>query len=247
MGSLDLAAGGSAADALRDAKLMRKIIVMLGAPGAGKGTQARRLAELFRYPQDLDGRYPAGDGEGANSRSGTRSRCSGSWPAGQRRCACRGHRSACCSARTVSVDLFSTDFRGRSTRQSSSTGWRRNRTRISARTGGCSLRRIDEAADRAQDVHEVRRDLQHLSRPPKQEGLCDRDGSHLFQRGDDNAESIAMRLRAYEESTAPLIDYYRASGRLIEIEGERPVDDVFEKLLSVVGKEESAEVLELSL
>ena len=50
-----------------------------------------------------------------------------------------------------------------------------------------------------------------------------------------------MRLRAYEESTAPLIDYYRASGRLIEIEGDRPVDDVFEKLLSVIGKEESAE------
>jgi adenylate kinase len=71
-------------------------------------------------------------------------------------------------------------------------------------------------------------------RPPAREGFCDLDGAPLEQRSDDNEESVERRLAAYEASTAPLIDYYRRSGRLIEVDGERPVQEVFERLSEAI-------------
>jgi adenylate kinase len=57
----------------------------------------------------------------------------------------------------------------------------------------------------------------------------------LVQRSDDHPEPVIRRLEEYKRSTAPLIEYYSQSGRLIEIGGEKPVDDVFEKLLAAVN------------
>jgi adenylate kinase len=71
-------------------------------------------------------------------------------------------------------------------------------------------------------------------RPPKIEGVCDLDGAPLFQRSDDQPEAVSRRLEEYKESTAPLIDYYRQSGRLIEIDGELQVNEVFEKLWAAI-------------
>src|SRR5262249_57957924 len=71
-------------------------------------------------------------------------------------------------------------------------------------------------------------------RAPKQAGICDLDGETLTQRSDDKLESVVRRFDEYKTSTAPLIDYYRQSGRLIEIDGEGPVEEVFEKLCSVI-------------
>jgi adenylate kinase len=71
-------------------------------------------------------------------------------------------------------------------------------------------------------------------RPPKVEGLCDLDGAPLTQRSDDNPEAVSRRFEEYRQATAPLIDYYRHSGRLAEIDGELPVEEVFDKLRAVV-------------
>jgi adenylate kinase len=71
-------------------------------------------------------------------------------------------------------------------------------------------------------------------RPPKVDEICDLDGAALTQRSDDNPESVSKRFEEYKQSTAPLIDYYRQSGRLIEINGELPVTEVFNKLLAAV-------------
>jgi len=71
-------------------------------------------------------------------------------------------------------------------------------------------------------------------RPPQREGLCDLDGSPLAHRVDDRPETVSSRFEAYKSSTAPLIDYYRQSGRLVEVDGDRPVDEVFEKLCAVI-------------
>lgn len=62
--------------------------------------------------------------------------------------------------------------------------------------------------------------------PPSHEGVCDRCGGELFQRDDDKAETIAERLRVYARDTAPLVDYYGAQGKLVGIDATGPVEDV---------------------
>ncbi|GAB4103420.1 MULTISPECIES: adenylate kinase [Micromonospora] len=57
-------------------------------------------------------------------------------------------------------------------------------------------------------------------------GICDRCGAELFQRDDDKPETIATRLREYSEKTAPLVDYYGAQGKLVGIDATGPVEDV---------------------
>ncbi|MEU4639205.1 adenylate kinase [Micromonospora sp. NPDC049460] len=58
------------------------------------------------------------------------------------------------------------------------------------------------------------------------EGICDRCGAELFQRDDDKPETIATRLREYADKTAPLVDYYGAQGKLVGIDATGPVEDV---------------------
>jgi adenylate kinase len=70
--------------------------------------------------------------------------------------------------------------------------------------------------------------------PPKTPGRCDVDGSELYQREDDKAETVANRIRVYFEQTAPLIEYYRGKGLLAEIDGAKPIDEVTGELLASV-------------
>jgi adenylate kinase len=62
--------------------------------------------------------------------------------------------------------------------------------------------------------------------PPSHEGTCDRCGGELFQRDDDKAETIAERLLVYARDTAPLVDYFGAQGKLVGIDATGPVEDV---------------------
>jgi adenylate kinase len=62
--------------------------------------------------------------------------------------------------------------------------------------------------------------------PPTHEGVCDRCGSELYQRDDDKAETVAERLKVYARDTAPLINYYGAQGKLVGIDATGPVEDV---------------------
>jgi adenylate kinase len=72
--------------------------------------------------------------------------------------------------------------------------------------------------------------------PPKQEGVCDIDGSELYQRDDDKEETVAKRLRVYFDRTMPLVEYYRKRGKLIEINGVQPVEQVTKELLAALKK-----------
>lgn len=72
--------------------------------------------------------------------------------------------------------------------------------------------------------------------PPRREGFCDFDGAPLIQRKDDSEEVISERLKSYERQTLPLADYYRAQGRLYGLNGELPVDQVTAEVLSVIEK-----------
>lgn len=61
--------------------------------------------------------------------------------------------------------------------------------------------------------------------PPKKEGICDACGTPLIQRDDDKEETVKKRLETYEEQTAPLIDYYEKKGKLITVEGQEEIED----------------------
>ncbi len=71
--------------------------------------------------------------------------------------------------------------------------------------------------------------------PPRKEGVCDKCGGELYQRDDDKEETIRQRLRVYEEQTAPLIEYYRGKGVLFDIDGTGSIGEIFEKIAKVLG------------
>ena len=72
--------------------------------------------------------------------------------------------------------------------------------------------------------------------PPKVRGLCDKCGGELYQRADDNTDTIKKRLKVYFAETAPLIEYYTKSSRLLEISGEGSVTGVGERIITALKK-----------
>ena len=70
---------------------------------------------------------------------------------------------------------------------------------------------------------------------PKKEGVCDKCGGELFQRGDDKEETIKKRLEVYNAQTAPLIDYYGKKNILKSVSGTGSIDDIFKKVCSELG------------
>jgi adenylate kinase len=71
-----------------------------------------------------------------------------------------------------------------------------------------------------------------IHNPPQQEGICDIDGSDLYQREDDRPETVRNRIRVYERQTEPLIEFYRDRGVLLEVNGDRPIEDVTQEILA---------------
>jgi adenylate kinase len=75
------------------------------------------------------------------------------------------------------------------------------------------------------------------SKPTRKEGVCDLCGGAVVQRNDDKEDVIATRLKAYEESTHPLRQYYREKGSYAEIDGNRETEEVFKSLQSLLKVE----------
>jgi adenylate kinase len=78
-----------------------------------------------------------------------------------------------------------------------------------------------------------------LYSPPRQMGVCDRDGGELYQRDDDKAETVRNRLKVYWQQTSPLTDYYKTQGVLSEIDGNQPIDKVETDLAAAVARTNS--------
>lgn len=72
--------------------------------------------------------------------------------------------------------------------------------------------------------------------PPKTPGVCDADGAPLIQREDDKAETVERRIQVYMEQTAPLINYYRQKGLLVEVDGTKSIDEVSQEILAALRK-----------
>lgn len=74
-----------------------------------------------------------------------------------------------------------------------------------------------------------------VNRPSKTKGVCDICGGPLYQRPDDNEETVKNRIRVYQEQTKPILDYYQDKGLVINIDGSQNVEDIFLKLQKILG------------
>lgn len=72
--------------------------------------------------------------------------------------------------------------------------------------------------------------------PPEIENVCDIDGGELLQRDDDIEETVATRIGVYNEQTQPLIDYYQRKGIILNIDGTRPINDIFGEIVQSLSK-----------
>ncbi len=73
-------------------------------------------------------------------------------------------------------------------------------------------------------------------KPPKEEGKCDACGGELYQRPDDNEETVKNRLKVYHQQTAPLIEYYKNKRILFEVDGSKSIEEITQQLLQILEK-----------
>ncbi|MGN0659513.1 MAG: adenylate kinase [Emergencia sp.] len=72
--------------------------------------------------------------------------------------------------------------------------------------------------------------------PPKKEGICDICGGELFQRADDTVETVENRIEVYNQQTMPLVDYYKKADNIVTIDGALPLETVFAEIVKAIGE-----------
>jgi adenylate kinase len=75
-----------------------------------------------------------------------------------------------------------------------------------------------------------------VTSPPKVKGKCDKCGGELYQRPDDTIETVKKRLVVFFAETAPLVDYYRKAGKLLEVDGEGEIDSISRRIITALRK-----------
>ena len=210
-------------------------IILLGAPGAGKGTQAATLHEELNAPH-----IATGDLFRAALSQGT--------PLGMEA------KSYMDRGELVPDDVTVRMLLERISQPDASDGYILDgfpRSIGQAEALGAALTERSEGIDKVLlvDVSEdelVRRlsgrwicrscqtPYHAISNPPRAEGVCDADGGELYQRDDDKPETVMNRLTVYKDQTAPLIDYYEGQQILTRINGEQEIDVVRSNLLAAL-------------
>ena len=210
---------------------MGKHILLLGAPGAGKGTQSTRLAEEFGVEH-----VTTGDALRANKRMDISDMDTEYDTPGEYMDA--GELvpdkvvNAIVEEALTSVDGYVLD------------GYPRNLDQSEFLSGITDLDAVIYlAVDREVLVARLtgRRVCENCGEnfhvefaPPAEPGVCDECGGELVQREDDTEETARERLRVYDENTAPVVDHYRGTGALTEVDGEAPPDEVFDAVVDAV-------------
>ena len=210
-------------------------VIFLGAPGAGKGTQARRLAGEAGAPQ-----VATGDMLREAVAEGT--------PLG------REAKRYMDSGALVPDDVVIGLVDERLARSDAGAGYVLDgfpRTVAQAEALDALLRRRRQELDRV-IFFDVSRDelirrltgrricrkcgtaFHLVSAPPKAAGRCDQCGGELYQREDDAEATVVRRLDVYQTQTAPLLDYYRQRGLLARVAGEGPVEEVADRIRTAV-------------
>ena len=211
-------------------------IVMLGAPGAGKGTQAKKIAAKYAVPH-----ISTGDIFRANIKEGTELGLKAKQYMDQGLLVPDEVTIGMLLDRIHQADCnggFILDGFPRTIPQAESL------TRALAETGAA----IDFAMDvDVPDANIVNRmggrraclkcgATYHVEfAPPKTENICDVCGAELVLRDDDKPETVQKRLAVYHEQTQPLIDYYKGKGVLHSVDGTQPMDAVFTSITEILG------------
>lgn len=212
-------------------------IIMLGAPGAGKGTQAKMIADKYGVPH-----ISTGDIFRANIKNGTELGMEAKKYMDQ--------------GLLVPDELTVKILLDRVAKDDCEKGYVLDgfpRTIPQAEVLEEALANIGDKIDYAIDVdvpdeNIVRRmsgrraclscgatyHIEHV--PPKTEGICDRCGKELVLRDDDKAETVKNRLNVYHEQTQPLIEFYEKKGVLKSVDGTVDMQDVFAAIVSILGE-----------
>jgi adenylate kinase len=213
-------------------------IVLLGGPGSGKGTQAKMLTDKINVPQ-----ISTGDIFRAAVKEGT--------PMGMKA------KSYMDKGELVPDDVVVGVVEERLTKPDLEGGYMLDgfpRTLPQAEALDSILQKAGQAIDHAilvdvPDEELVKRlsgrrtcpntdcgKMYHVMfNPPKKEGICDACGGELYQRDDDKEATIRERLTVYNSQTAPLIDYYDKKGLLRRVEGVGDINDIFDRIMKVLG------------
>ncbi len=211
-------------------------IIMLGAPGAGKGTQAKQIADKYSIPH-----ISTGDIFRANIKEGTE----------------LGKKAKTFMDQGLLVpdELVVDLVVDRIQQADCSNGFVLDgfpRTIPQAESLDAALAKINEKMDYAIDVDVPDENIINrmsgrraclncgatyhvITIPTKVEGICDRCGSPVVLRDDDQPETVKKRLDVYHEQTQPLIEYYTKQGILKSVDGTKPMGDVFAAIVSVLG------------
>ena len=211
-------------------------IIMLGAPGAGKGTQAKQIAGKYGIPH-----ISTGDIFRANIKNGTELgkkakeyMDQGLLVPDELTCDLvmdRIHEDDC--AKGFVLDGFP-------------------RTIPQAEALTAALEKSGEKMEYAIDVNVPDENIVNrmsgrracldcgatyhiVAIPPKQEGICDNCGAKLVLRDDDKPETVQKRLDVYHEQTQPLIDYYNKAGILKTVDGTLPMEEVFDEIVKILS------------
>jgi adenylate kinase len=210
-------------------------IVLLGAPGSGKGTQAKLLSEKYKIPQ-----ISTGDALRAAVEAGTE--------LGKKA------KAAMNAGQLVSDDIVLGIIQERLTKPDARAGFILDgfpRNIPQAQALDAMLARMGQPLQLAllvdvdQEVLMKRLTGRRTCgscgaiyniyfSPPKAPGKCDKCGGVLQHRSDDNEETVHKRLRVYEEQTSPLVSYYRAQGKLRTVRGVGSVNDIFKNIVDII-------------
>lgn len=211
-------------------------IIMLGAPGAGKGTQAKMIADRYSVPH-----ISTGDIFRANIKNGTELGMEAKKYMDQ--------------GLLVPDELTVRILLDRVAADDCKNGYVLDgfpRTIPQAEVLDTALSKLGDHIDYAIDVNVpdeniVKRmsgrracpacgatyHIEHV--PPKAEGICDRCGGELMLRDDDKPETVLNRLKVYHEQTQPLIEFYEKKGVLRTVDGTKPMQEVFDSIVGILG------------
>lgn len=213
-------------------------ILLLGAPGVGKGTQAKELVKLWGIPQ-----ISTGDLLRANVAQGTSLGVVAKEIMGRGELVPDSLVNEMVAVRLQQPDTANGYILDGYPRTLGQADWLDGRlaglteslpvVAVSIRVGyNQLLRRITGRRNCpvCQSIYNI------YGKPSKVEGICDLDGAALVQRADDTEQVFAERMRAYEALTAPVVEHYKGQGRFAEVDGDRPIAEIAAGIVAAVER-----------
>jgi len=211
-------------------------VILLGPPGAGKGTQAKMLVEEYQIPQ-----ISTGDILRAAVKEGS--------PLGKEAKACMDKGELVPDSVVIGI------VEERIQQPDCAKGYMLDgfpRTVPQAEALDGMLQNLSSQIDHVVSIEVASEELvgrltgrrtcrdcgvgfHVMFDPPEQEGVCDKCGGELYQRDDDNVETVTSRLEVYESQTLPLIEYYKTQGKIRSIDGVGEIKEIYGRVTQVLS------------